>query len=355
MSEKNMRISIDCRYIGKSGIGTYIENLVDKLLTDHPEHQYVLICEKGNRLLERDNVQILETDIKPFSLKELLCFPVSEINNCDAYFSPYFNLPLRIKIPVYSTIHDVLFLDRRELTSWLGYIARKFYLWNAVRMSKAIFTVSEFSKSRIRHHFMTKKNIIVTFSAISSTIKEAAKIKYEKDIPPYIIYVGNIKKHKGLKLLLEAYKKAMTSGYDRKLYLVGNADKFRTTDDELSSLIEENENVEFTGFLPNEKLHEMIAKAELLVLPSYYEGFGLTPLESLYIGTDVLISDIEVLKEVYKELPVTYFKCGDVDDLAAKLLSHKQKLNDTEEIRSTIDVLYNSSDIANKILKNIKS
>ena len=345
-----MKLSIDCRYIGKSGIGTYTENLVDKLLADHPEHQYVLICEKGNMLLERENVKILKTDIKPFSLKELFGFPVSEINRCDAFFSPYFNLPLGIKVPIFCTIHDVIFLDRRELTSWLGFWARKFYLLNAVRLSKAIFTVSEFSKSRILHHFNTKKDVVVVYNGISSIVKEAAKLTYEKAIPPYLIYVGNMKKHKGLKVLLEGFQRAVEKGYESTLYLVGSADKFRTADDELNSLIEGNPMVKFTGFLPNEKLHRMIAEANLLVLPSYYEGFGLTPLEGLYLGTDVLISDIDVLKEVYEKLPVTYFRCGNADDLATKLLSHKQVMKDVQEIRSKIDSLYNISEITNKIL-----
>lgn len=347
------RFAIDCRYIGKSGIGTYIENIVDRLLVEHPEHQYLFICEVDSKIEKRDNVVIFETNIPPFSLNELFCFPVSEVNRCDAFFSPYFNLPLGIKVPIFCTIHDVIFLDRRELTSWTGYMARKFYLWNAVRMAKAIFTVSEFSKSRILHHFKTKKNIIVTFSAISSTIKEAAKQNYKKNMPPYIMYVGNIKKHKGLKVLLEGFQKAVDKGYDSTLYLVGSADKFRTADGELNSMIEGNPMVKFTGFLPNEKLHRMIAEANLLVLPSYYEGFGLTPLEGLYLGTDVLISDIEVLKEVYGKLPVTYFKCGDADDLAAKLLNHKPVIKDVEKTRSNIDSLYNTSDITNKILRAI--
>lgn len=350
-----MKIAIDCRYIGKSGIGTYIENIVDRLLIEHPEHQYLFICQKGKGMATTKNVEIFETDIEPFSLKELFFFPVSKINQCDAFFSPYFNLPLGIKVPVYCTIHDVIFLDRKELTSWLGHIARKFYIWNAVRMSKAVFTVSEFSKSRIMHHFKTRKDIIVTYSAISSTIKEIAKLEYVKAKPPFIIYVGNIKKHKGLKLLLEAYNKAVSNGYDRMLYLVGSADKFRTSDDELSVLIKENVNIRFTGFLPNEKLHRMIAEADLLVLPSYYEGFGLTPLEGLYLGTDVLISDIEVLKEVYGKLPVTFFKCGDTDDLTEKLLNHKQVMKNVEETRLKIDSLYNTSDIANRILMTINS
>lgn len=348
-----MKIAIDCRFIGKSGIGTYIENLVDRLMAEHPEHHYLFICEKGARLESRENIEIFETDIKPFCLKELFGFPVSLINRCDAFFSPYFNLPFGVKVPVFCTIHDVIFLDRRELTSWFGYLARKFYLWNAMRMSKAIFTVSVFSKKRIQYHFNTKKDIYVTFSAISSTIKEAAKQDSVKRETSYIIYVGNIKKHKGLKLLLEAYKKAGAKGYKNTLYLVGNAEKFRTTDDELNTLIKENEDVKFTGFLPNEKLHQMISEAELLVLPSYYEGFGLTPLEGLYLGTDVLISDIDVLKEVYGDLPVTFFKCGDVDDLTEKLLSHRKVMEDVRETRKLIDHKYNTDDIANKILRVI--
>ncbi len=191
-----MKIAVDCRFIGKSGIGTYIENYVDCLLSEHPEHNYLLICDKDCPLRECKNVELLKTGIQPFSLKELFLFPVSAINQCDCYFSPNYNLPLGIKVPVFCTIHDVIFLDMRELTSHAGYWIRKTYLWNAIRISKAIFTVSEFSKNRILYHFRTKKNIFVTYSAISSAIKEAATNRFVKQNPPYIIYVGNIKKQK---------------------------------------------------------------------------------------------------------------------------------------------------------------
>ena len=348
-----MKLVIDCRYLGKSGIGTYLGNIIDELIINHLEHQYFLICEKGTGMLPSKNVEIFETDIKPFSLKELFLFPVSRINQCDAYFSPYINLPLRIKIPVYCTIHDVIFLDRRELTSWVGYLIRKLYIWNALRMSHAVFTVSEFSKRRILHFFRTKKEIIVTYNVISSVIKEATSKVQIIEKSPYIMYVGNIKKHKGLELLLKGYTKALSRGFLPKLYLVGSADKFRTSDRELDSLIRYNPNVKFTGFLPNEDLHKMIAKAMILVLPSYYEGFGLTPLEGLYLGTDVLISDIEVLKEVYGELPVTFFKCGDVDDLARALLEHHPVMKDVKKARILIDKNYNIGCIVNVILNTI--
>lgn len=350
-----MKIAIDCRYIGDSGIGTYIENFVNRLLEEHPEYEYLFICRTDVRLRKRVNIQVLKTDIKPYSIKDLFYFPVREINKCDAFYTPYVSVPLGIRIPIYTTIHDVIFLDRRELTSWTGYFARKLYLWYAMYRSKAIFTVSEFSKSRIIHHFKTKKDIIVTYSAISTGIKDAAKDKTTKIKPPYIIYVGNIKKHKGLRLLLEAYDKVTQKGYSPDLYLVGSAERIRTADTELKSLVQRNEKIKFTGFVPNEQLFRLIAGAQLMVLPTYYEGFGLTPLEGLYLGTDVLISDIEVLKEIYGELPVTFFRCGDECDLADKLMNHSQIMKDIKETRRKIDNLYNTKDIANKILDTIQT
>ena len=54
---------------------------------------------------------MLINEIPIFSVKELLFFPVKEINKCDVYFSPNFNIPMGISIPIFSTVHDVVFLD----------------------------------------------------------------------------------------------------------------------------------------------------------------------------------------------------------------------------------------------------
>ena len=63
-------------------------------------------------------------------------------------------------------------------------------------------------------------------------------------------------------------------------------------------------------------------KASILVQPSIYEGFGLPPLEALYLGTTCLLSDIEVFKEIYTEFQNCYFfNKESPEDLAKKLLS----------------------------------
>jgi glycosyltransferase involved in cell wall biosynthesis len=79
--------------------------------------------------------------------------------------------------------------------------------------------------------------------------------------------------------------------------------------------------VEFTGFIPNERLKTLLAEAALLVQPSLYEGFGYPPLEAMTVGTLALVSDIPVFREIYEAFPVTFFKAGDSGDLKEKLLS----------------------------------
>ena len=351
-----MKIAVDCRYIGKSGIGTYIENIVDELCNNHLEHNYLLIAEQGKDLkCCNDNVSVFYTNIQPFSLKELFAFPTREINQCDAYFTPYINIPSGIKIPIYSTIHDVIFLDLPSLTSGIGKMIRKWFIHRAIKKSKSIFTVSEFSKSRIKFYFNTNKNVVVTFSAISKSLKQYSKdnvSRYSKG--SYLIYVGNIKAHKGLKVLLEAFAQAISDGYDKELYIVGDAEKMRTSDSQINHYIENTNKIKFTGFIPNEEMYNLISGADALVLPTFYEGFGLTPLEALYLGTDVIISDIEVLKEVYSKLPVTFFRTGDIDDLAEKILKNHNNIEEVDKLRNRIDGLYNFRDISVKILKEIE-
>ena len=107
------------------------------------------------------------------------------------------------------------------------------------------------------------------------------------------------------------------------LVIAGNADNFRARDTtvarEIASLPEDA--VRFTGRISDAELSELYRRSTLLVQPSLYEGFGLPPLEALSLGTKALISDIPVFKEIYEGFPVVFFKSGDSDDLAEKLIA----------------------------------
>ncbi len=333
-----MRIAIDCRFWGKSGIGTFIENIVHELLENHAEHTYLIIKAPKTKInWQSGNVEILNTGISPFSIREIVNFPVKKINACDVFLSPYINIPGGISVPVVSTIHDMLFFDKPELFPWKQRYLRKLYIKHTYHQSQAILTVSHFSKDRIASHLGSTKPVYVIGNSLSYPIRHyQLKADHKEDV---MVFVGNLKAHKGLETLLQAYREAKKEGCSASLRIVGESEHFRTKDHALSTLLRGTEGVTFTGYLTNEALYELVAKARLLVLPSFYEGFGIPPMEALYLGTNVLVSDIPALREVYQDLPVTFFKVGDVSDLKNKLMADYPAL-DIARVRTDINRQY---------------
>ena len=352
-----MKIAIDCRMYGNSGIGTYIREVLPYLISNK-KNEYLLIGDfERLKKYNAQNVQILNCKIKIFSLKEFFSFPVKIINKCDIFYTPNYNIPGGIKIPVYSTIHDVVFLDINGIVGKLGRIIRKYFLKRAVEISKKIFTVSEFSKKRIEYYFGSKKKIIVTYNGLSEHIKRYKPKKKESN-KEYIIFVGNIKKHKGLKILIEAYNKAKKRGYSKKLVIVGNYLNFKTKDKyviDMLQTIEKDKDIIFTGYLKNEELLDWISNSKNLIQPSLYEGFGIPPLEALALGVQPIISDIEVFKEIYKALPVIYFKNKSSDSLTEKLIETENlDFNINNKYNKTIEQKYSYTFVATKIIKELK-
>ena len=79
-----------------------------------------------------------------------------------------------------------------------------------------------------------------------------------------------------------------------------------------------NKNVVFNGILSREDVVRSIKRSTILVSPSVFEGWGITPIEALYCETPVLLSDLEVFKEQYGD-NVLYHRRNDVDDMKEKL------------------------------------
>ncbi|AEF83858.1 glycosyltransferase, family 1 [Treponema primitia ZAS-2] len=269
------------------------------------------------------NVAILNCDAKPFSVTEYLFFPAKirhEINKTTIYYSPFFNIPSGITIPIFTTIHDIVFADMPELVSKTGLAVRMWFFRRAAKHSRKIFTVSEFSKSRIEFYLGTKTPITVTYSGVQSFLFDADHRKTNKK--DFILFIGNIKRHKGLWCLIDAFLKAKEAGLKHKLVIVGSKDNFRSADSQIIKIIDNVDSsiIEFTGFIDNEKLAQLLSEASLLVQPSLYEGFGSPPIEAIISGTKVLLSDIPVFKEIYSEFPVEYFCAGDSENLKDKLM-----------------------------------
>ena len=115
----------------------------------------------------------------------------------------------------------------------------------------------------------------------------------------FVLYAGNVKPHKNLERLIEAFQIVRKRGLeDLKLVLIG---------DEISKYAalrravhrhQLHNYVRFLGYLPEETLAVMYRLAGVFVFPSLYEGFGLPPLEAMASGTPVVTSNVSSLPEV---------------------------------------------------------
>ncbi len=319
-----MKIGIDCRYLGLSGIGRFLENLLEFL--DYSKFEYVLFGkkEKIDKYTKASHVYVNES---PFSKSGLFNKAFKITKNFDYFYSPNFIIPYTIKCKVITTLHDIIFLDMPEINSGkIEMIIKKHLLKRCVKRSEWVFTVSNFSKERISNYFPKYKNkIIVGYQGIEESFKT---FKHSLEKENYIIFVGNIKKQKGLSVLIDAFN--MIKDNDLKLYIVGDSKNFKNKDDSIMKKMD-NPNILFTGFISDDELKEKVARAKFLIQPSTYEGFGLPPLEALYLGTKPIISNIAVFKEVYSDLPVEFFEVNDSKDLCNKILStdYKMEMVDT--------------------------
>lgn len=334
-----MKIAIDCRLIGLSGIGTFIENILRYLVRDN-RHFFLLIgdLEKLKTYSRLPNCKLLECTYKSFSPSELLKFPTAVVNSCDAFYTPNFNIPLGIKIPIYSTIHDVVFFDTPDFGSPLKKIIIKQYIKKALHVSQTVFTVSQFSKYRIQQLFHTDKKINVIYNGINWSLTDYKATTQPLQEHQGIVFLGNLKHHKGIQTLLEAYQKLRKNGYKKTLTIIGRFN-FRTKDSNLIRQLQKSQSiVNFVNDADDTTVYRIISQSEVLVSPSLYEGFGIPPLEAMFLGTPVIISNIPVYQEIYHHFPVTFFKAGDTDDLYEKLANFIPKRIEVENlIRSHYD------------------
>lgn len=340
-----MKLVIDIRLINASGIGTYLKNIIPSILHAFEEVVVLGNTQEINKFNWSNQVKVIEFNAKIYSLKEQILYPWI-VPKCDIFWAPHFNLPvlpIRAKKMV-ATIHDVNHLAGVSPISMLKKKYANLLFQNAVNKTNLIFTVSEFSKSElIKYTTVNPEKIKVVYCGVDKSFFQNTKNDKGLKLPEsYILYVGNVKPHKNLIILLKAYcllSKELKSKY--QLVIIGKKEGFITEDKQIDDFITNNslqDQITFTGYVNDFDLPKIYQEAALFVFPSLYEGFGLPILEALAARTLVISSNAASLPEIGGEA-VIYFDPKNYSELAQKItenLDHstdKSFLNAQREIQ----------------------
>lgn len=179
---------------------------------------------------------------------------------------------------------------------------------------RAVIPVSEISPESTQSHVVIPNGVDIAM------IREA-NFDVNKRVPGQIVCAGRMVSLKGQQLLIEALPEVVQRHPHICLRLIGSGpmeEKLRHRVDELGL----TKNVIFLGWRPHDEVLREMAMAELIIVPSRQEGFGLVVAEALVCGTPLLVSDIPVFREVLAGFDDQYrfFASNDVGSLREALL-----------------------------------
>jgi glycosyltransferase involved in cell wall biosynthesis len=308
-----VRVAIDARKLHDFGIGTYIRNILRQLARLDRETEYLLICQPRDRELALslgDNFRAEVDASPPYSFREQLSIPWTLLRTrAQVLHEPHYVLPPLVRCKSVVTIHDCIHLRFPQyLPNRAALTYARAQMGSAARRSHRILTVSEASKRDILHYFpVHPEKITVIHNAIDERfavpppeedVQRVAERYQLRD--KFVLYVGNVKPHKNLERLIDAFHLLrQTSGLDDvKLVLIGDEISRYSALRRAVHRYNLHKFVRFLGFLSDETLAIVYRLAGVFVFPSLYEGFGLPPLEAMASGTPVVTSNVSSLPEV---------------------------------------------------------
>lgn len=307
-----MRIAIDARKLRDYGIGTYIRNLVRHLSRLDRDTEYRLLCRGEDAAVVRElgpNFTAVTESSPGYSLREQFRIPLDlRREKASLFHAPHYVLPPLTPCRAIVTIHDCIHLRFPQyLPNRFGYAYARASLWAACRRADRILTVSEASKRDLLHYFdIPEQKIDVIYNAIDERFHDApseeeihrVRERYQLN-ERFVLYAGNIKPHKNLERVIEAFQLARRRGFeDVRLLIIGDQVSHYATLRRAVHRYQLHKHVRFFGFVPDETLAVLYRLASVFVFPSLYEGFGLPPLEAMASGTPVITSNVSSLPEV---------------------------------------------------------
>ena len=184
-----------------------------------------------------------------------------------------------------------------------------------------VIAVSHLTRNLITHHYgIDPRKVEVVYNAIETNGNghfDAEKYKIHKD-EKIVLFLGRITMQKGPEYFLAAAKKVLEVMDNVKFVMAGSGDMIRRTI-EMAAAMGIGHKVLFTGFLRGADVEKVFKMADLYVMPSVSEPFGIAPLEAMSHDVPVIISKQSGVSEVLQHaLKVDFW---DINEMANKIIA----------------------------------
>ncbi len=330
-----MRIGIDARMYGSgfTGIGRYNYELIRNLSEMDKENEYVIFLRKKEYeefIPPNERFTKVMADFPHYSSAEQAGF-LKLLNRAklDLVHFTHFNAPIFYNKPYVVTIHDLTlsFFPGKKMNNVVRRFGYRMVLKNVTKKAKKIIAVSQNTKKDLEKLFkVPSEKIQVIYNGVNPEFAEKSgtlrpdlmkKLGLQK---PYFLYTGVWRDHKNLTGLIKAFailNKEIGDQYD--LVITGRpSSSYREVPDTIQELKLED-SVHLVGLVSEDDLKALYQHAFTYVFPSFYEGFGLPPLEAMQCGTPVVASDKSAIPEVCGEGNALFFDPYNIDDIKEKM------------------------------------
>jgi len=310
---------------GLSGAARYSYRLLNKIFPiDNDFNFKVLVPKKEKRSIEinewekYDNVNFVQMNATNIGPKRQIEFAVSQFR-FDLLHSLSSFAPLLASGRLVTTIHDIKNFESSKYLKGKSEI-KKWYIKNVIKksmiMSDHILTVSEYTKSDI----LNKVNIepeSITVTHIGPGHEKTNTEVNSQISSPYLFFVGTLRPHKNIEGLISAFKYLNKDYEHNDLNLVIAGKDYNDHKKELKEKVESRlrDKVHFVGKVSDEELGVWYQNAKVFVYPSFYEGFGIPPLEAMGYGVPVAVTNQTSVPEIVGEAG-TYFDPHEPSEIA---------------------------------------
>jgi glycosyltransferase involved in cell wall biosynthesis len=226
----------------------------------------------------------------------------------DVFLSPGVQLPLFVRCPRIATVLDLAYFTFPSNFTLARRLSAKLWTYSALRAADHWLAISESTKQDMMRLLHVPENrITVTHLGHSARFRpctEPEKIERvrRKYVLPqrYLLHVGRLQPRKNIPRLIDAFLMLRQRRPDlpHKLVIAGDKGWMYNGILEAAGASAAKQAIQLAGFVAEEDLPVMISAADLLVLISLWEGFGLPVVEAMACGTAVLTSNTSALAEV---------------------------------------------------------